>query len=107
MIASILGTEWKVFKSPGNRNQPKAIRKHAGLITPYHEAIVLEFGMARKRQIRQSCSIIQPNIAVITMVGIAQNYGNLGSMKMVIDCTNDLLRYMKSTWPIPDLSDTQ
>ena len=68
MIASILRTQWKIYKSKANQNNRKAMRRHARNIRSYHRAAVLEFGMSNYGHLRKQCRIIQPNIAVITMV---------------------------------------
>nr|WP_156900199.1 Mur ligase family protein [Alicyclobacillus contaminans] len=46
MIASILSTRWKIFKSIDNRNFVNHTRKYAKSIRPSHRAVVLEYGMA-------------------------------------------------------------
>ena len=97
MIASIIETRWKVYKSKYNRNNRKAMRKHVKLIRSYHQAAVLEFGMSRSGHLRRQCRIIQPNLAVITMVGSA-HIGNVGgSLTRLIRAKSQLAQHMKRT----------
>lgn len=97
MIASILTTRWNIYKSKYNQNNRKATRKHAKRIRPHHRAVVLEFGMSGSGHLRRQCQIIQPNMAVITMVGSAHigNFG--GSLTRLIKAKSQLAQYMKRT----------
>jgi len=97
MIASILRTRWKVYKSKYNQNNRSATRRHVKRIRPYHRAAVLEFGMSRSGHLRQQCRIIQPNMAVITMIGSA-HIGNVGSsLSRLIKAKAQLAQNMKRT----------
>ncbi|OEF99344.1 Mur ligase [Vulcanibacillus modesticaldus] len=95
MLASILSTRWKIFKSYGNANAPRHIAKYASRIKPFHKAVILEYGMSRHGEIRRSCKTIQPNIGIITNVGTAHigNFG--GSIIGIANTKSDLIRYMK------------
>jgi UDP-N-acetylmuramoyl-tripeptide--D-alanyl-D-alanine ligase len=97
MIASILQTRWKVFKSPGNMNHLKSTAKNAKLITSVHRAAVLEYGMTRRGHIRRHCQYVQPNIGVITNVGTAHigNFG--GDTRKVALAKSELIQNMKQT----------
>ncbi|WP_423801193.1 UDP-N-acetylmuramoyl-tripeptide--D-alanyl-D-alanine ligase [Neobacillus sp. SAB-20_R2A] len=95
MIASILATKWKIFKSKKNRNQRYHTQRHASLIKPSHQAAVLEYGMGRKRSGKIHCSFIEPNIGIITNVGAA-HFGVLGnSVKKIAKSKSALIKYMK------------
>jgi UDP-N-acetylmuramoyl-tripeptide--D-alanyl-D-alanine ligase len=97
MIASILRTRWKVYKSGANTNDRIHLRKHAKKIRPYHRAVVLEYGMHAKGNLRRSCKIIQPNMAVVTMVGTAHigNFG--GNVERLIKAKSEIILNMKQT----------
>ncbi|MGE5398273.1 MAG: UDP-N-acetylmuramoyl-tripeptide--D-alanyl-D-alanine ligase [Chitinophagales bacterium] len=97
MIASILSRKWRILKSLGNWNARVATIRNAKRITPAHRAAVLEFGMTRLGDLRRHCRYLQPNIAVITMVGTAHigNFG--GNVARLANAKSDLIRYMKQT----------
>lgn len=95
MLASILQTKWKIFKSKENKNFQKNTQKHARMIKPWHQGVVLEFGMGEANTGKMHCSHIQPNIAVITNVGSA-HYGVFGnSIKLTAKAKSELIKYMK------------
>ncbi|MGE5370599.1 MAG: UDP-N-acetylmuramoyl-tripeptide--D-alanyl-D-alanine ligase [Solirubrobacterales bacterium] len=97
MIASILKTRWTIFKSVSNRNNRHATARHIRQINRTHRAVVLEFGMSWAGHLRKHCSMIQPNLAVITVVG-QSHIGNFGgSLPRLIKAKSDLIRYMKPT----------
>lgn len=93
MLASILSTRWRIYKSAGNQNNRHAMLRHRRAIRPYHQAVVLEFGMSFPGHLRRQCQIIQPNIAVITMVGSA-HIGNCGGLDGLIRAKSEIIRYM-------------
>ncbi|MGE5416557.1 MAG: UDP-N-acetylmuramoyl-tripeptide--D-alanyl-D-alanine ligase [Acidobacteriota bacterium] len=97
MIASILQTRWRVFKSLSNNNNRRAHRWHVKQIRPHHRAVVLEFGMSYWGHLKTSCQIIQPNISIVTMIGTAHlgNFG--GKLDYLIRAKSDIIRNMKST----------
>ncbi len=96
MIAAILKQRWPIFKSPANRNNRQNIRQHLKRIKPHHRAVVLEFGMSGPGHLAQSCRIIKPNMAVITMVGTAHigNFG--GSLPNLIRAKSGIIKHMQS-----------
>lgn len=96
MIASILEIKWKIFKSYKNNNNPDLhTKKHVNMIKPWHQAVVLEFGMGRIGFGKAHCSYIEPNISVITNVGLA-HIGYLGnSLEKIAEAKSALIKYMK------------
>ncbi|KQY80780.1 hypothetical protein ASD24_17815 [Paenibacillus sp. Root52] len=71
MIASILQTRWRTFKSVENGNDTWFTSQYKRQITSYHKAVVLEYGMKEKGDIKRHCELIQPTFGVITNVGRA------------------------------------
>lgn len=71
MISAILREKWFIFESRDYYNTTFNTPKHKEEIGPIHRAVVLEYGMGFPGQIAEHCSIIQPNMAVITNVGSA------------------------------------
>jgi len=97
MLASILQKKWRIYKTYGNANDYQHTKKAVEKILPKHKAAVLEFGMFYSGGIRKHCSIIQPNIGIITNVGTA-HIGNFnGQIKGVALAKSELIHNMKQT----------
>lgn len=97
MIASILQRRWRIFKSPKNKNFISSTRRHARLLRPVHQAVVLEYGMIDYGNIKRHCQYIQPNIGMITNVGRSHIGRFGGRIQGVAKAKSELIRYMKST----------
>lgn len=95
MIAAILMQKLRIFKTPGNANAPRHTAQYVNRIKPYHQAVVLEYGMSHAGQIRLHCQIIQPNIGIVTNVGTAHIGHFNGTVKGIANTKSDLIRYMK------------
>ncbi|MCY0874841.1 MAG: UDP-N-acetylmuramoyl-tripeptide--D-alanyl-D-alanine ligase [Firmicutes bacterium] len=71
LVAAVLATRYKTYKTPGNLNS------HIGLPLcildwePDVEVAVLEMGMRGRGQIAELCSIARPDIGAITIIGEA------------------------------------
>ncbi|UNC92315.1 UDP-N-acetylmuramoyl-tripeptide--D-alanyl-D-alanine ligase [Candidatus Contubernalis alkaliaceticus] len=95
MISSILETKFKIFKSKRNRNFVRCTKNHAKMIKPWHQAVVLEFGMGKGNTGKMHCSYIQPNIGIITNVGSA-HFGMFGNnIILTAKAKSELIKYMK------------
>ncbi len=93
-LGSILSRKWKIFESKDYWNTTEHTKKHAEEINASHEAVVLEYGMAYPGIITNHCSIIQPNISVITNIGLA-HVGNFdGDIKGVAKAKSELIHGM-------------
>lgn len=93
MLASILSTRWRIFKSKENRNIFRDTARYAGQIKPYHQAAVLEYGMIYPGRIKRHCQYIEPNIGIITMIGSA-HIGNFKGLNGLIEAKAELIRHM-------------
>lgn len=71
MIASILQTRWRTFKSIENGNDTWFTSQYKKQINSCYKAVVLEYGMKKRGDIKRHCELIQPKIGVITNVGRA------------------------------------
>ena len=82
IVASILGTRYKVLKTAGNLNNdigmPLMILKLRD-----EEVLVLEMGMNHMGEISYLSNIAKPTLAIITNVGSA-HIGNLGSRENIL-----------------------
>ena len=93
-LASILSKKWNIFESKDYWNTTEHTKKHASEINPSHEAVVLEYGMAYPGVITDHCSIIKPNISIVTNVGLA-HVGNFdGDIKKVAHAKSELIHGM-------------
>ncbi|MBS2967850.1 YheC/YheD family protein [Metabacillus sp. KIGAM252] len=94
-ISSILKTRMNIFESKDYWNTTEHTKKHADEIDSSHEAIVLEYGMAYPGVITEHCSIIQPNISVVTNIGMA-HIGNFnGDITKVAQAKSELIHGMR------------
>lgn len=93
-IASILSKNWSIFESKDYWNTTEHTKKHKELINESHKAVVLEYGMAYPGVIADHCEIIQPNISVVTNIGLA-HVGNFdGDIKGVAKAKSELIQGM-------------
>ena len=94
-LASILAKKWNVFESKDYWNTTEHTKKHAAEINDQHEAVVLEYGMAYPGVITEHCSIIKPNISIVTNIGLA-HVGNFDSnIKKVAHAKSELIHGME------------
>ena len=93
-LGSILSKKWNIFESKDYWNTTEHTKKHAEEINASHKAVVLEYGMAYPGIITNHCSIIQPNISIITNIGLA-HVGNFdGDIKGVAKAKSELIHGM-------------
>jgi UDP-N-acetylmuramoyl-tripeptide--D-alanyl-D-alanine ligase len=91
MVSAILRERWVVFESKDYYNTVDKTLIHANEIDFIHRAAVLEYGMAFPGAITEHCRIIQPNIGVITNVGLA-HIGNFeGKLELLAAAKSELI----------------
>ncbi|MCF8566248.1 UDP-N-acetylmuramoyl-tripeptide--D-alanyl-D-alanine ligase [Alicyclobacillus tolerans] len=95
MLASILQTRWKIFKSASNLNFINHTATYAKQINASHRAVVLEYGMSARGHIKRHCSIIQPNISIVTNVGSAHIGSFGGDIRKLARAKSELIEFMK------------
>ena len=94
MVSAILRERWVVFESKDYYNTVDKTMVHADEISFIHRAAVLEYGMAFPGAISEHCQIIQPNIGVITNVGLA-HIGNFeGKVELLAAAKSELIMGM-------------
>lgn len=93
-LSSILSKKWNVFESKDYWNTTEHTKKHAAEINSSHQAVVLEYGMAYPGVITEHCRIIQPNMSIVTNVGLA-HVGNFnGDPRGVAKAKSELIHGM-------------
>lgn len=94
-VSSIFKTRMTIFESKDYWNTTEHTKKHADEIDSTHEAIVLEYGMAYPGVITEHCEIIQPNMSIITNIGMA-HIGNFdGDIRGIAHAKSELIHGMK------------
>lgn len=71
MIATALASGKKVFQTMGNQNSQIGVPLTLSHITKEDEVAVLEIGMSERGQIEKLTTMIRPNIAVVTVIGVS------------------------------------
>ncbi|MDN4607589.1 YheC/YheD family protein [Sporosarcina highlanderae] len=93
-LSSILSKKWNIFESKDYWNTTEHTKKHAAEINSSHQAVVLEYGMAYPGVITEHCQIIQPNMSIVTNVGLA-HVGNFnGDPRGVAKAKSELIHGM-------------
>ncbi|MCJ8009857.1 UDP-N-acetylmuramoyl-tripeptide--D-alanyl-D-alanine ligase [Lederbergia wuyishanensis] len=94
MISSILREKWIIYESSDYHNTTENTINHKEKIGPIHRSVVLEYGMGFAGQITEHCSILQPDISVITNVGLA-HIGNFDSkLENLVAAKSEIIKGM-------------
>ncbi|WP_235848384.1 YheC/YheD family protein [Litchfieldia alkalitelluris] len=96
-LASILEKRWTTFESKDYWNITDHTKKHAEeLADPSYQAAVLKYGMDYPSVISEHCKIIQPNISIVTNIGIAHIANFNGEIKGIAHAS-ELIHGMDQT----------
>ncbi|MEK5108634.1 UDP-N-acetylmuramoyl-tripeptide--D-alanyl-D-alanine ligase [Cytobacillus sp. FSL K6-0129] len=90
MVKSILQTTYKVHKTKGNLNSQIGLPLTILDVEEETEVLVLEMGMSEKGQIHRLSTIAQPDVVVITMVGLA-HIATLGSEENIANAKLEII----------------
>lgn len=95
IVAEILKQRFHVLATPGSYNTPMGICLVVNnQLKPEHQILVLEMGMRYRGDIQELCAIAQPDLAVVTDVGVA-HLETMGSIDQIALEKGDILEYMK------------
>lgn len=94
MIAAILAAKYKVHKSKGNYNNDIGLPLSVLEMDDEHEVAVFEMGMRGFNEISALSKIVNPDIAVITNIGIS-HIERLGSRQNILKAKLEILDGMK------------
>lgn len=94
MIAAVLGTKYRVHKTQGNLNNDIGLPMTLFGLDETHTAAVIEMGMSALGEISYLSKITQPNLAVITNVGVS-HMETLGSRENILKAKLEILDGLK------------
>jgi UDP-N-acetylmuramoyl-tripeptide--D-alanyl-D-alanine ligase len=69
MTAAVLAQRWRTLKTEGNLNNRIGVPQTLFLLTPRHEAAVIEMGVDQQGQTTRLCEVARPTVGVITNIG--------------------------------------
>jgi len=96
MIASVLSTKYKTFKSEGNFNNAVGLPLEALKLDASYQAAVFELGMSAPGEIHKLAEVVMPDVCVITNVGYS-HIENLGSREEILKAKMEILDFKKDT----------
>ncbi len=95
MIRDILGERFAVCATPGSYNTPMGICKVINNdLEAHHQVLVLEMGARYEGNIDDLCDIAEPDISVVTNIGIA-HLETFGSQQAIARTKSTLVRRTK------------
>lgn len=94
MISCVLAKKYEVLKTQGNFNNEIGLPLTFFNLEKRHEAAVIEMGMSGFGEISRLTAIAQPQIAVITNIGVS-HIENLGSQQGILKAKLEILEGLK------------
>lgn len=96
LIDAVLKERYNVCTTPGSYNTPMGICKVINNdLQASHQILVLEMGARYKGNIDELCKIAQPDVAVITNIGVS-HLESFGSVEAIAQTKSALIRHLKS-----------
>jgi UDP-N-acetylmuramoyl-tripeptide--D-alanyl-D-alanine ligase len=99
MIAAVLATRFKVFRSRGNKNNHIGLPLMLLQISPETEIAVMELGTNHPGEIALLTALTEPNAGVITNIGKG-HIGFFGSLEAIYREKTALFEGLKKTTPV-------
>jgi UDP-N-acetylmuramoyl-tripeptide--D-alanyl-D-alanine ligase len=94
MVAGVLQQKFKVHKTEGNFNNEIGVPLTVFNLNREHEAAVLEMGMSGLGEISRLTSIIKPDVAIITNIGLS-HIEKLGSKQNILRAKLEILEGLR------------
>lgn len=104
MINAVLETTFRVHKTAGNLNSQIGVPLTLLAIDSSTEVAVIEMGMSERGQIAVLSRIVQPDIAIITMIGLS-HLATLGSREEIAAAKLEILSGMRQNGVLIYLGD--
>ncbi|MBS5532484.1 hypothetical protein KH017_16970 [bacterium] len=95
MVALALSAGKKVMCTKGNQNSQIGLPLTLFGLSPEHEAAVIEMGMSEFGEIDRLAEIVEPNIGIITNIGVA-HMETLGSREGIFKAKMEITRHICS-----------
>ncbi|MEN8907548.1 MAG: UDP-N-acetylmuramoyl-tripeptide--D-alanyl-D-alanine ligase [Clostridiales bacterium] len=95
MVARVLNSKYNVLKTAGNFNNEIGLPLTLFNLKKEHSLAVIEMGMSDFGEIRRLSKITEPDIAVITNIGLA-HVENLGSKQNILKAKMEVLDGLSS-----------
>lgn len=90
MVSCVLSKQYKVLSTQGNFNNEIGVPLTVFNLDSSHEAAVIEMGMSGFGEISRLTSIVKPDIAIITNIGLS-HIEKLGSRKNILQAKMEIL----------------
>jgi len=94
MVYSVLSQKYNVLKTQGNFNNEIGVPLTVFNLESIHEAAVVEMGMSGLGEISRLTSIVKPDIAIITKIGLS-HIEKLGSRQNILKAKMEILEGLK------------
>lgn len=95
MVSGVLSKKFNVLKTQGNFNNEIGVPLTVFNIEASHEAAVVEMGMSGFGEISRLTSIVRPDIAVITNIGLS-HLEKLGSRQNILRAKMEIFEGLKT-----------
>lgn len=96
LVAALLGSRYRVHKTPGNFNNEVGVPLTLLQLAPQTEVAVLELAMRGANQIAPLTSLVEPDVGVITNIGVS-HIELLGSREAIARAKGELFAAMPET----------
>lgn len=96
LLAAVLGQKYNVLYTLGNFNNDIGVPKTLLRLKPEHEVAVVEMGASHPGDIKTLVELVEPDLALITNVGMAHLQG-FGSFEGVVKSKGELYDFMRQS----------
>jgi UDP-N-acetylmuramoyl-tripeptide--D-alanyl-D-alanine ligase len=93
MVACVLNQRFNVLKTEGNFNNEIGLPLTIFNLDSFHETAVIEMGMSGFNEISRLSSIVNPDIAIITNIGLS-HIEKLGSRQNILKAKMEILEHL-------------
>ena len=96
LMAAVLGEKYNVLYTLGNFNNDIGVPKTLLRLKPEHQVAVVEMGASHLGDIKTLVELVEPDLALITNVGMAHLQG-FGSFEGVVKTKGELYDFMRQS----------